>query len=301
MRVFLKTVLTMVAAALLAGCDRAEKNGFLGSAVVESRTFSVATTAQGSILALFADEGQRVDKGDTLAVIDTVPLTLARQEVAAGISELAATKSAKEAEISALTADVAGIEREYSRIDGLVKKGSATEQQRDNLGTQLESARLRALAARRLLAALDEKEKGLRTRIASISDQVRRCLVKSPATGLVLTRYRSAGDVAGPGNPLFEIGAFDTLYADFFVPQPILGSLAHGQAVRVRIDGGEPENKEKETYLPGVITWIGSEAEFSPKNIQTRQSRNELVFRIRVTVPNSKGMLKRGLPVEIWK
>jgi HlyD family secretion protein len=291
----------MMAAVLLTGCDRADKTGFLGSAVVESRTFAVATTAQGSITALFADEGRMVDKGELLAVIDTVPLILLRQEVIAGIREVAATKSVKEAEINSIAADVAGIEREYSRIDGLVKKGSATEQQRDNLGTQLESARLRLVAAQRMMTALDEKENGLRARIASMSDQILRCRVTAPATGIVLTRYRSAGDVAGPGNPLFEIGAIDTLYADFFVPEPLLGSLTYGQAVRMRIDSGEPDKNNTGTFLPGVISWIGSEAEFSPKNIQTRQSRNELVFRVRATIPNSEGILKRGLPVEVWR
>jgi HlyD family secretion protein len=97
------------------------------------------------------------------------------------------------------------------------------------------------------------------------------------------------------------MGEFDTLYADFFIPQALLASIKYGQTVRIRVDFDVPHVKGKERLLPATVTWIGSEAEFSPKNIQTRQSRNELVFRVRATIPNVNGMLKRGCPVEVWR
>ena len=98
-----------------------------------------------------------------------------------------------------------------------------------------------------------------------------------------------------------EIGDFDTLYADFFVPQVELATLKYGQQVRLRVDFEEKGVRGRERFMPATITWIGSEAEFSPKNIQTRQSRNELVFRVRATIANTGGVLKRGLPVEVWR
>jgi HlyD family secretion protein len=125
--------------------------------------------------------------------------------------------------------------------------------------------------------------------------------VAAPSSGVVLTRYRNVGEIVAPANPIFNIGEFDTLYADFFVPQTKLASLKFGDAVRIRLDNQSPTAREPARFVPAVITWIGSEAEFSPKNIQTRQSRNELVFRIRATIPNSDGSLKRGLPVEVWR
>jgi HlyD family secretion protein len=286
---------------ILAHCEKQSKNDFLGSAVVESRTYLVATTAQGSILAMNKDEGQLAARGELLAVIDTIPLTLQKQEVIAGMSELAASISSQEAQNKSIATDVAGAEREFGRAEQLAKQGSATEQVRDNLGTQLQSTQLKLMASKHLISSLQAKDRGLIIKRREIEDQLRRCYVTAPATGVILTRYRNAGEVAAPGNPLFELGAFDTLYADFFVPQTMLASVKYGQQVRIRVDGGDQATKSKERFLPATIGWIGSEAEFSPKNIQTRESRNELVFRVRATIPNVTGTLKRGLPVEVWR
>ncbi|MBN1129582.1 MAG: efflux RND transporter periplasmic adaptor subunit [Chitinispirillaceae bacterium] len=282
-------------------CDRGVHKDFLGSAVVEARTYAVATTAQGAIVALFTDEGRKVKKGERVAIIDTVQLALSLQELASAIRELGTTVSAKDAEIKALLTDVKGAEREFARIEDLVKKGSATEQHRDNLGTQFQSAQMKLVAARRLQSSLKEKENGLRVKQQQLEDQMRRCYVTAPADGIVLTRYRNTGEVVGPGNPIMEIGEFDSLYADFFLPQDVLATVKYLQIVRVRVDYNDGVSRGKEKYLPALVTWIGNEAEFSPKNIQTRQSRNELVFRVRATVPNGEGVLKRGMPVEIWR
>jgi HlyD family secretion protein len=274
---------------------------FLGSAVVEGRTWLVATTAGGSIMAMNKDEGQKAERNELLAVIDTVPLTLQKLEAIAGMSELAASISAQEAQNKSLATDVAGVEREFGRADQLARQGSAPEQLRDNLGSQLQSTQLKLAASRHMISSLQAKDRALLINRQMLDDQIRRCYVKSPSDGIILTRYRNAGEVAAPGTPLFELGAFDTLYADFFVPQAALASIAYGQKVRIRVNFADGASKRKMKFLPASVTWIGSEAEFSPKNIQTRQSRNELVFRVRAAIPNIEGLLKRGLPVEVWR
>lgn len=285
---------------LFSGCERAPDRDFLGSAVVETKTFMVASTVQGPLAAVYIEEGKKVTAGELLAVVDTVPLQFQRDELAAGISEIKATFAAKKAEIEAFSVEVTGREREFSRIDALAAKGSATTQRRDNLSTQLQVARAKLEAARSALKPLAEKEKTLRVKGRTIEYQVHRCFITSPVTGIVLTLFRNSGEVVGPGSPIAEVGVFDTVTADFFVPQPVLSSLAYGQTVRIRIDwdsAGAIVGK----YLPATISWIGEEAEFSPKNIQTRPGRNELVFRVRCIAANPSGTLKRGLPVEVWK
>lgn len=283
-------------------CDQMTNNkDFLGSAVVESRTWLVATTAGGSIAAMNKDEGQKVTRNELVAIIDTVPLTLQKLEVIASMSELAASISAQEAQNKSIATDVAGAEREFGRADQLAKQGSVTEQTRDNLGTQLQSTQLKLTASRHMVTSLQAKDQALIIKRRLLDDQIRRCYVTAPADGIILTRYRNAGEVASPGNPLFELGATDTLYADFFVPQTALAAITYGQKVRIRVDFDNDVSKDKMKFLPATVTWIGSEAEFSPKNIQTRKSRNELVFRVRAAVPNTEGVLKRGLPVEVWR
>jgi HlyD family secretion protein len=287
--------------AAMLGCNAEREKDFLGSAVVECRTYDVATTAQGRIMALYTDEGRAVAKDELTAVIDTVPLTLQKQEILADMEELGSSIASQEAQNKSLEADATGAEREFNRAEELVKQGSGTEQQRDLLGTQLQSTQLRVTAMIKEKMSLIQKNKELASRLAQVEDQIRRCYVASPSSGIVLTRYRNTGEVVAPANPIFNVGEFDTMYADFFVPQPELATLALGQTVRIRLDYQAPRSREPARFIPGIITWIGSEAEFSPKNIQTRQSRNELVFRIRATIPNADGSLKRGLPVEVWR
>jgi HlyD family secretion protein len=126
---------------------------------------------------------------------------------------------------------------------------------------------------------------------------LKRCEIRAPVTGKILTRFRNVGEWASPTQPIYEMSRGDTLRADFYVPQPLLSSLALGEKVYIRVD----TEKGVAKHLPAAISYISDEFEFAPKNIQTRESRNELVFEIRVTSPNPDGILKKGMPVEIWK
>ena len=290
----------LIGALIFVSCERAPDKDFLGSAVIESGTWTIASVVQGPLLAVYVEEGMRVKAGELLALVDTLPLQYQREEIAAGIGEIEATLAAKKAEIEAISVDVNGLEREFSRIDALAAKGAAPTQQRDNLSTQLQSAKAKLDAARSALKPLSEKEKSLRVRRSMIDYQVDHSSITSPVNGVVFTRFRNTGEVVGPGSPIVEVGVLDTVTADFFVPQPMLASLVYGQKVRIRLDW-DSAGTLTGRYFPATITWIGDEAEFSPKNIQTRPGRNELVFRIRCTAANPSGNLKRGLPVEIWR
>ena len=282
-------------------CSGTRSKDFIGSAVVEAQTYQIATTAQGAIMALYKDEGQQVAKGELLAVIDTVPFVLKLNELYAALAELTSSISAKKVEVSSQESDVKGVEREYKRIATLVAQGSAPSQQKDNLETQVQSSSLRVQANKSTLSALQAKINTINAQKAELMDQVSRCYVRAPVSGTVLTKYKNLGEVALPGNSIFEIGKYDTMQIDFYVTQPMLPSFKLGQNVRIRIDTEAPGQKDKQVFLSAIITWISSDAEFSPKNIQTRESRNELVFKIRAMAENKDGMLKRGLPVEVWR
>ncbi len=295
------TVLWASLLALQLGCSPTNSKDFIGSAVVEAQTYQIATTAQGTIVALFKDEGQQVAKGELVAVIDTVPLVLKLSELSAALIELTRSITAKKDEVSSQESDVQGVEREYKRITKLVQEGSAPSQQKDNLQTQAESSTLLAKANKATLSSLQAKINTINAQKAELLDQVSRCYVHSPAAGVVLTKYKNLGEVALPGNPVFELGKYDTMQIDFYVTQPMLPAFKLGQTVRVRLDNEMPGRKDKQVFLPAQVTWISSDAEFSPKNIQTRESRNELVFKIRAMAANAEGLLKRGLPVEIWR
>jgi HlyD family secretion protein len=282
--------------AVLFGCAGRTDPDFIGSAVVEAQTYQIAATVQGKIAALYKQEGQDVAVGELMAILDTVPLVLQMQELTAGTVELAAGVRAKENEIKAGKAEIGGLEKDYKRVSPLVKEGSLPPQQEDKLSSGLDAARLKLSAAKDMMESLQGKQAGLAAKAAQIREQIRRCYLVSPAAGRVLTRYKNLEEVAGPGQPLFQVGRDDTLQVDFFVPQTDLAAIKYGQPVRLRLDVGKDA-----AFVPATVSWIGQEAEFSPRNIQTRESRNELVFRVRALAANKDGMLKRGLPVEVWK
>jgi HlyD family secretion protein len=292
------TIMTAIGATILISCEATKHKDFIGSAVVEAQTYQIATTSQGMIMAALKEEGMRVQTDELVAVIDTIPLTLKMGEIVAAQAQLAQSIASKRAELSVQDNDLKGAQREFQRISQLVEKGSLPSQQKDNLETQSDAVKLRSKAIGFALGSMLAQEKTFQAQTSELRDQISRCYVKAPATGVVLTRYKNQGEVCLPGNPIYEIGKYDTVQIDFYVTQPMLPELRLGQLVRIRLDVSQ---KEKELFVPAGISWIGNDAEFSPKNIQTRESRNELVFKIRSLAPNKDGLLKRGLPVEVWK
>jgi len=285
--------------ALLMGCSGKMDPDFIGSAIIEAPTYQVMSMVQGKIISLFKQEGQSVAPNELVAVIDTIPLILQLQELTAGLSELKSNQRGKENEIKAAMSDIRSLEKDYGRIAPLVKEGSLPLQQEDKLSSGIETAKLKLSATKDVQTSLQGKQAGLEAKVAQIQEQLRRCYLRANASGRVLTRYKNLEESTAPGQPIYEVGREDTLQVDFFIPQTWLATIKYGQNVRLRLDmeGG----KNQAVFLPATVSWIGNEAEFSPKNIQTRESRNELVFRIRALAANKDGLLKRGLPVEIWK
>lgn len=290
---------TVVAAALLfLGCSRGERGDFLGSAIVEVRTYQVGASVQGPLIQVLRDEGEKVERNEHIALIDTVPYALRLREIEARQAQLGLKIAAQQAEIAAAESEVQGLKRERERIEGLARKGSVPRQQKDKLETRYATAQAKLNAARRAVRAASAQLDVLETQKAQAREQLKRCTILSPSNGTVLVRFRNEGEMAGPGFPLYEIASYDTVQVDFFVPQPVLSELSIGKTVRIRVD---QSRKGQATYVPARVTWIADEAEFSPKNIQTRESRNELVFQVRAQAPNTQRLLKRGLPVEIWR
>jgi HlyD family secretion protein len=297
----MKVVFLSCAVLLATGCIRRQNPDFLGSAVMESRTYQISGMSQGMVMQVYKQEGAPVHEGELLAVIDTVPLALKMAELSAGFAELDQTFSAKKADKAALEAEIRGVAREYGRIGELADKGSVPVQQKDDLGTKVQSSNQKLESAKYMLRSLEEKRRSLDANSAMLKDLLSKCYLKAPAKGIVVSRYKNPGEVVGPGMPVLEIATFDTLYADFYVPQPLLAQVTYGQKVHIRVDTRDKKGGAAEKTFDAAIVWISDEAEFSPKNIQTRESRNELVFKVRAEAANPDGILKRGLPVEVWK
>jgi len=282
-------------AAFTTGCKKKE-SGFLGSAVVEAETWQVPALVQGPLIAVNADEGDDVRKGDLIAVVDTLPYALQYSEALANLQDLSAAASTQSSQTRSLQADAKGWEQEAGRARALSQSGASTPQQVDKAVAARDAARYRVEASQSALTSLEARKQALHSRLELLANQLERCKIFAPADGRILTRYRNPGEAVSPGQSVFEIGRSDSVHADFFVPQETLSTLRLGDAVSIRI-GSASEAKR----VSAVIRFISSEAEFTPKNIQTRESRAELIFRVRAVSASGEGLLKRGLPVEIWR
>lgn len=296
----MKRLLFLIPILYLAACQKENAKGFLSSATLESDLWKISSAVAGTLVEVAVREGDSVTQGQVVVRMDSVPMFLKLDELRASRGELVANIKAKEAEIATLVATDEGIQREWMRATKLVNEGALTMQRKDDLETQAKVSQARIAALRSGVDAMKSKFAMLHAQENTLRNQIARCQVLAPESGRILTRYRNQGEIASAGLPLLELGRTDTLWADFFIAQTELARFQLGQPVRLRLDVGSAQDSNA-LWVPARISWIAHEAEFTPKGVQTREARNELVFRARALAANSGGRLKRGMPVEVWE
>jgi HlyD family secretion protein len=293
-----KKSILIIALIIITGCIQKDKVGFLGSSVIETVTTTLSAASGGELVYMDVTEGSKVAAGQCIAMVDTVLLHLKLKELGAAEMELRLQRNSLIAEKGSLEQNVKGLKRESERATSLAQKGAAPMQKKDDLETQYSSSEYKVSSVGYKIAALAAQEQNLSSKREQIQYQIEKSRIVSPKSGIVLTVFKRRGEVIGPGNPVVEIGTFDTVRVDFFVPQTALAGITMGMQVYVRCD---TEDKSAPIFAPAYVSWINNEAEFTPENIQTRESRNGLVFKVQALAPNPDGVLKRGMPVEIWK
>lgn len=265
----------------------------------EATTIMVSAEASGQLLQLDIAEGQKLKAGSLVGLIDTTLLHLQRQQIAATIGTLPKQLQNSLAEIEVLKGQQANLSRERDRIAALVANKAATPKQLDDLNGELEvvSKRIAAVRANTQTAngaILSQKEPLLAQR-ELINEQIRRAYCYNPVAGTVLTKMAEAGEMVGTGSPLYRIGRLDTMTLRAYAGSVALQQLALNQRVEVLVDDGSEQYRQ----LGGVVSYISDQAEFTPKTIQTKADRVNLVYAFDVKVPNPNGLLKIGMPAEV--
>ncbi len=282
----------------LSGC-RGEEEKADAYGHFEADEVRISAQVAGPLLTLEVEEGQRVAAGELVAVVDTTPAFLQKEQIEASMRALHGKLKDPEPDVAVLLQQQEVLERERDRLRHLVSGKAATQKQLDDLEGQLAviekqiaAARTRAAQANR--AILSELEP-LRARLRQVNDQMRRCRIFSPVAGRVLSKLVEKGEVVAPGRPLCIVAPMDTLVLRAYVSEPQLAQLQLGQQVHVLVDGLAGAHH----LYRGTVSWIADEAEFTPKVVQTREERVHLVYAIKVRVPND-GRLKIGMPAELW-
>jgi HlyD family secretion protein len=261
----------------------------------EATEVTIAAEVGGRLLTLTVEEGERVAKGAAVGAVDTTALILERQTAVARRAAAAARTREASAAIAALVVQRTIAERERARIERLLRAAAATAQQGDRAEREVRVVEEQLIGARAALPRAAQEATALDAQVALIDDRLARSHVISPLHGTILARYVEPGEFVQPGQPLFKLASLDSLTLRAYVSGAQLARLRLGQDVVVRVDRG-PDSL---ATLPGRVTWIASQAEFTPTPIQTREERADQVYAVKVTVANPDGALRIGMPGEL--
>lgn len=263
------------------------------SGTFETTEIIVSTESMGKIMQLNVEEGQQLDVNQQIGYIDTTQLYLKKLQLVASKKALQSRRPDIQKQIAALEQQIETAKTERKRVENLVKAEASTTKQLDDANAQIKVLEKQLEATKSSLentsnSILGDNE-ALQIQIEQIEDQLQKCYITSPISGVVLTKYAEQGELATPGKALFKIGDVTNMILRAYVTSDQLTQIALGQKVKVYADYGE-DRKEYE----GVVSWISSKSEFTPKTIQTRDERANLVYAVKINIKND-GLLKIGM------
>lgn len=309
-------VLLMSLALSLAACGKEEDdpNRLVASGHVEATDIRISTEVGGRLESFALREGDVVRAGQVLARIETtdaeLAITQARAERDQAEAELRLRLAGARpeeidqarAEVERARAELDGAQKDLDRMQGLLDRGSGTTKSRDDARTRRDMAaagldarrealaRLRAGSRPQEIDAARARVSTVDARIAQLQQKVGDATVASPLAGVVTEKLAEPGELLQPGSPLCVITDLAKAWVTVYVPGPELARLRLGQPAQVATDDGQTRS--------GKITFIASQAEFTPKNVQTRDERVKLVYEVKIGLDNRDGLFKPGMPAE---
>ncbi len=310
----MRKYLTIISAALVLSIS-ACKNGnnqFDASGTFETDEVIVSSELSGKILSLTAEEGQFLPKDTVVGLVDAANISLQKEQVEANIQALTektadVTPQVKllENQLAVQQSQLNNLLHEQERTQNLLKQDAATGKQLDDINAQVDVARKNLAVTQQQISvqknnvatqnrSILSEGKPLQKRVAQLQDQLSRANIVNPVSGTVITKYAEEGEFTTTGKALYKVADLSTMTLRAYVTGAQLSQIKLGQAVKVMVDDGNKKYKE----LPGTITWIADKAEFTPKTIQTKEERANLVYAIKVKVKND-GYLKIGMYGEV--
>ena len=258
----------------------------------------VGAEGTGKLMQFAVEEGKQLAAGEEVGRIDSTQLSLKKEQLRANIQAVLSKRPDVGPQLQVIREQIVTQQREQQRISNLVKLSAATTKQLDDVNAQIvllekQYASLQS-QLRTQLSGLSAETHPLQAQIAQLDDQLQQSRVVNPVNGTVLTRYAEQGEIVSYGKALYKIADLSSLLLRAYIGEEQLGSVKIGQSVTVRTD--LPGGQYKEWM--GTVTWISAEAEFTPKVIQTKEERTNLVYAMKVKVKND-GSLKLGMPGEV--
>lgn len=277
---------------LLLGSCSPSRIDFDATGAFEATEILVSAEASGKIKAFNLEEGDRLEAGRVVGYIDTTQLYLRKMQLLSSHRSVDIRKPDIRKQIAALEQQITTARAEQRRMQNLVRAKAGNQKQLDDIENNLKFLQKQLDAQYSSLSktsgASDAEAEAMLYQVMQLDDQIRKSRIVNPRTGTVLVKYAEAGEVTGAGQPLYKIADTDLLYLRAYVTADQLSRLKAGQEVRVFADYGDHQRP-----YPGTITWISDQSEFTPKGIQTKDERANLVYAVKVAVHND-GYLKIG-------
>lgn len=296
---------------LLAACSQKEKT-FDAEGSFEADEVIVSSELPGKLSSFHVQEGQNLEAGVTIGNVDALPIALQKEQVEASIQALSQKTMDVNPQIKLLQDQLSvqetqlqNLQQEKARIERLLKQDAATGKQLDDIRYQVDAMNKQMLVTKQQIAvqvnnintqnrSILSEAPALQKKAAQLNDQIQRSAIINPIKGTVLSKYAQPGEITAAGKALYKIASLDTLTLRAYVTGDQLPSLKLGQSVKVYTDKGGKEYKEQN----GMISWIADKAEFTPKTIQTKEERANLVYAVKVRVKND-GSLKIGMYADV--
>ena len=300
MNMYLKRIVAAAAMFFaIAGCGSREIE-FDACGQIDATDVTVSAESGGMILSLDIEEGDRLVEGQRLGAIDSAQIWLQRQELQKRKEGALARLVDIDRQLAPSIAQLESLRKDHERFASLLSKDAGTRKQLDDNESQIAVLEGQIAAQKQTYAQQNDATMAeigtYEVQMAQRDDQLKKCRITAPVSGKVLAKYAEAGESVTSGKPLFRMADMDRVYVRAYFSTSQLASLAVGDKVTVIPDDGTDSPKEYE----GTVTWISDEAEFTPKNIQTRDERADLVYAVKVSLKND-GNLRLGMYAYVRK
>jgi HlyD family secretion protein len=271
--------------------DHVKADGYGNFEAVET---IISAENKGKLIQFNIEEGQVLQKGENVGYIDTIPLALKKEQLMVSKSIIFSKSKGILSQIKVLEAELKTATISKKRTENLLKENAGTQKQLDDIDGKINVIKQQIESIKIQNAPVINEIKSMDVQLKQVEDQLQKSSITNPINGTVLVKYAEANEITSFGKPLYKIADLSTVQLRVYVSETQLSEIKIGQEVTIKIDAGETMKN-----YTGVISWIASEAEFTPKIIQTKEERVNLVYALKINVIND-GSLKIGMPAEMW-
>lgn len=284
--------LTIISTSFLSCGNNNDKADGYGN--FEATEITISAENNGKLMQFDINEGNQLEVNKLIGYIDTIPLALKREQLEVAKSVISSKSKGVLSQIAVLNSKLRTANTNKTRTENLIKDNAGTQKQWDDVSGEIDVIKNQIRSVEIQNAPVVNELKSIDVQVKQIDDQIQKSKIINPVNGTVLTKYAEPNEITAFGKPLYKIADLSTMQLRVYISETQLANIKIGQEVTVKIDDAEDMKSYK-----GTISWIASEAEFTPKIIQTKEERVALVYAVKIDVKND-GSLKIGMPAELW-